>query len=127
MFCRYGWLIPQHPRSYNSVIPTSVISKTKWSNHKSFLLLYLKPYVLGYRYYLNLDRCAYGRLVRTEDRFLHWKVVRGPNIFAVDQNCASVYYHSDEWIRYNSATMIQCRHGNETSRHHFPKVLEKCP
>ena len=44
-----------------------------------------------YHYYLNVDRCAYGGLLKLSANV---KGLCGPYIFAVNNNCTAVYYLS---------------------------------
>lgn len=57
----------------------------------------------NYHYYLNVDRCAYGGLLKLSANV---KGLCGPYIFAVNHNCTAVYYHQDAphagWKRYKS-------------------------
>ena len=57
----------------------------------------------NYHYYLNVDRCAYGGLLKLSANV---KGLCGPYIFAVNNNCTAVYYHQDAphagWERYQS-------------------------
>ncbi|CAH3131645.1 unnamed protein product [Porites lobata] len=57
----------------------------------------------NYHYYLNVDRCAYGGLLKLSANV---KGLCGPYIFAVNNNCTAVYYHQDAphagWKRYQS-------------------------
>ena len=57
----------------------------------------------NYHYYLNVDRCAYGVLLKLSANV---KGLCGPYIFAVNHNCTAVYYHQDAphvgWKRYKS-------------------------
>ena len=67
----------------------------------------IKLYFLGYRYYLNIDRCAYGQLRETRDATLGQKKVYGPEMFAVDPKCWHAYYYTDvkeEWTQYISVS-----------------------
>ena len=66
----------------------------------------VKFYRIGYRYYLNIDRCAYGQLRDTKDRATGQKEVHGPKIFAVDRKCWHAYFYTDvnikeEWKPYS--------------------------
>jgi len=61
----------------------------------------------GFRYYKNVDLCAYGKLTDTEDVITGAKRVRGPQIFAVDEKCYFAYYYSEgikRWQKYNSVS-----------------------
>ena len=58
------------------------------------------------RYYLNIDRCAYG-YVSKGDVSRNIKPVRGPTVFGVDEECFRPYYyseHSARWTPYNSSS-----------------------
>ena len=59
----------------------------------------VKFYRIGYRYYLNIDRCAYGQLRDTKDRATGQKEVHGPKIFAVDRKCCRAYFYTDVTIK----------------------------
>ena len=69
---------------------------------------------LGVRYYLNIDRCAYGSLRDKPDKFLGLKAVFGPNIYALNQYCNESYFFDGrppgKWRKYLStpATTVQC-------------------
>jgi len=61
----------------------------------------------GFRYYKNVDRCAYGKLTETEDVTTGAKRVLGPQIFAVDEKCYFAYYYWEgkkRWQKYNSVS-----------------------
>ncbi|PFX23602.1 hypothetical protein AWC38_SpisGene11838 [Stylophora pistillata] len=58
----------------------------------------------GYRYYLNLDRCAYGERIVLD----HKPQIRGPTVFAINSTCSGVYYvNKDKWQGYTSAEHIE--------------------
>lgn len=58
----------------------------------------------GYRYYLNLDRCAYDERIVLD----HKPPIRGPTVFAINSNCSAVYFvNKDKWQPYASAEHIQ--------------------
>jgi hypothetical protein len=63
-------------------------------------------YFVEARYYLNINRCAYGNdfeYVTPSGRHIY----RGPNIFAVDEKCFYSFYYNDRlhiWVRYNSTS-----------------------
>lgn len=58
----------------------------------------------GYRYYLNLDRCAYDERIVLD----HKPPIRGPTVFAINSNCSVVYFvNKDKWQPYTSAEHIQ--------------------
>ena len=59
-------------------------------------------------YYLNLDRCAYGGIRPVGSPMDGKEMVRGAEIVAVNHNCTSVYYHSEEWTPYDSDRDIVC-------------------
>lgn len=59
-------------------------------------------------YYLNLDRCAYGGIRLVGSPLDNKEMVRGAEIVAVDQNCTTVYYHSEEWSPYETGRDIVC-------------------
>ena len=63
--------------------------------------------ILEIRYFLNVDRCAYGGLQEYADNSLGWKRVAGPTVFAVGPLCNFVYYYDEQpsggWVMYNSA------------------------
>lgn len=61
----------------------------------------------GIRYYLNIDRCAYGGERSTRDATTGQKRVYGPDVYAVDKECHYVYYYSEapsKWYRYDSVS-----------------------
>lgn len=67
----------------------------------------IKFYFVGYLYYLNIDRCAYGQLRETKDIVLGQKEVYGPTIFAVDEKCWHAFFYdevNEEWKRYRSVS-----------------------
>lgn len=62
---------------------------------------------LDIHYYYNIDRCRIGGGVQVHQR----PYVRGPIVFAVDQECSKVHYFhegSSAWRKYNSARNITC-------------------
>lgn len=81
----------------------------KWEKLKKKKKLDLgdcKPFnaTAGYRYYLNLDRCAYGERIVLD----HNPQIRGPTVFAINSTCSGVYYvNKDKWCGYTSAEHIE--------------------
>ena len=77
------------------------------TNNKFILCIYLDVH-----YYYNIPRCKIGGGLQ-----LHKEpVIRGPLIFAVDEQCDNVYYFTEGkgWSKYISARNLTCsRHGNE--------------
>ena len=67
----------------------------------------------GIRYYLNIDRCAYGGVVAVRSLLDGTPQVRGAEILAVkfvNSKCTQVYYNDDGvWKRYGSARNIRCK------------------
>lgn len=60
-------------------------------------------------YYLNVDRCAYGGVIAVSSHLDHKPQVRGPEVFAVNFNCSSVYYEMNaKWHAYGTATDFKC-------------------
>lgn len=72
-------------------------------------------FFVGVRYYLNIDRCAYGGVIAVSSLLDNTPQVRGAEILAV--NCEpgrkKVYYNDDGiWKHYGSATNIRCTIAN---------------
>ena len=63
--------------------------------------MYLKNNcLLGYRYYLNIDRCAAGGL-----KF----GVRGPEFYVMNKECNAAYYHYDNgYHKYKTGANFLC-------------------
>lgn len=72
----------------------------------------------NYRYYLNVDRCAYGGSLKLSANI---KELCGPYIFTVNNNCTAVYYYQEAphegWRRYKSVEyypelqrLLTCKH-----------------
>ncbi|XP_066925004.1 uncharacterized protein [Clytia hemisphaerica] len=64
----------------------------------------------GYRYFVNIKRCAYGSIKEYVTLFGE-RIQRGPDMFAVDENCQKVFYYNDakdSWTIYNSAKNLTC-------------------
>ena len=59
------------------------------------------------RYYVNIDRCAYGGPHSVQTGSKTTMEMSGPNVFAVDKECTQVYYHNGNppahWKAYNTA------------------------
>lgn len=88
---------------------TRICDEHKESIHV-FLLLAFN--ITGVRYYLNIDRCAYGGLRETGDRITGRKRVYGADVFAVDDMCYNAYYYNENkssWIKYNSVSWKKFR------------------
>ncbi|XP_066920305.1 uncharacterized protein [Clytia hemisphaerica] len=66
------------------------------------------PKGVGIRYYVNIERCAYGGSYTTSSASGQQETIGGPNVFAVDTQCNHVYYHNGlppaHWKPYNSAS-----------------------
>lgn len=69
------------------------------------------PLKEGYRYYLNIDRCAYGG-IQMADLNTGRKAIRGADIFAIDFECKHVFYYNEiipeKWVHYRSSKMVKC-------------------
>ena len=75
----------------------------------------------GVHYYYNIRRCEIGGGVQTEKE----PIIRGPLVFAIDDQCSTVYYFSKGWKEYVSARNIQCySHGKETTQVEESDCLE---
>lgn len=124
--CKQGRKIPEAMATFKFV-PYRDINKVykvkgiEFTYHgilqkKGYLEEDVQPLVLNntsVRYYLNIDRCAHGKIRKIEDKTLGLKVVAGPNIFAVNGHCNRTYYHDGSkphgrWKKYNSASEIHC-------------------
>lgn len=85
----------------------------KKSHHPDYKQLNLAAFnITGVRYYLNIDRCAYGGLRETGDRITGRKRVYGADVFAVDDMCYNAYYYNENkssWIKYNSVSWKKFR------------------
>jgi hypothetical protein len=57
-------------------------------------------------YYYNIPRCRIGGKTQLDKE----PIIRGPLIFAVDEECSKTYYFIEGrgWIQYISATNITC-------------------
>ena len=59
------------------------------------------------RYFVNIDRCAYGGPHSVDTGSGVKEEMSGPNVFAIDRECNQVYYHNGNppahWKLYNSA------------------------
>ena len=67
----------------------------------------------GVHYYYNIARCRIGGGLQLDKE----PIIRGPIVFAVDEQCTKAYYFSkeSEWKEYSSARNINCSaHGKET-------------
>ena len=61
-------------------------------------------FLTGVRYYLNIDRCAYGGVIAVRSVLDNTPQVRGAEVLAVNSECTQVYYNDDGiWKRYGSA------------------------
>lgn len=59
-------------------------------------------------YYLNLDRCAHGGIRPVASTLDGMPMIRGAEVFAVNNNCTTVYYHAEAWEPYTSGREITC-------------------
>ncbi len=65
----------------------------------------------GVHYYYNIPRCQNGGKIQTDKE----PIIRGPVVFAVDEQCTKAYYFSNGWKEYSSTRIINCSvHGEET-------------
>ena len=56
------------------------------------------------RYYMNINRCAYGNNALYIDNGR--RIYRGPELFAIDEKCFYVFYYYGrlhKWAKYRSA------------------------
>ena len=58
----------------------------------------------GAHYYHNIARCRIGGGVQLDKE----PVVRGPLVFAIDEECTNAYYFSKGWKKYISARNLSC-------------------
>ncbi|PFX27710.1 hypothetical protein AWC38_SpisGene7593 [Stylophora pistillata] len=64
----------------------------------------------GVRYYLNIDRCAYGGIVLVRSLLDNTPQVRGAEVLAVNSDCSQVFYNDDVvWRPYQSASSKDIR------------------
>ena len=81
---------------------------------------FLFEFSQGVRYYLNIDRCAYGGVIAVRSLLDGTPQVRGAEILAakyVNSKCTEVYYNDDEvWKRYRSAINIHCKPWKRVNR-----------
>ena len=64
----------------------------------------------GVHYYYNIRRCEIGGKVQIDKE----PIIRGPIVFAIDDQCTKVYYFSKGWKEYASARKIHCHaHGKD--------------
>lgn len=64
------------------------------------------------RYYLNIDRCAYGNDREYLDKDTGRRIYRGPELFVIDEKCYYVFYYYDRikrWAKYHSADWTKFR------------------
>lgn len=66
----------------------------------------------GVRYYLNIDRCAFGGVIAVRSSLDNTPQVRGAEVFAVTTNCSVFYEEDGYWKPYQSARRIQCMRSN---------------
>ena len=67
------------------------------------------------RYYLNVDYCAYGGTRLTQDIATGQKVVYGPHVFAVDEECTTAYYFVEwefKWREIYSSKFVNFTHAD---------------
>lgn len=65
-------------------------------------------FVAEARFYLNIDRCAYGGLVHSTI-YDHISHILGPNVFAINSTCNGVLYHGDkDWVYFEEADGFDC-------------------
>lgn len=63
----------------------------------------------GVRYYLNIDRCAYGGIVLVRSLLDNTPQVRGAEVLAVNSDCSQVFYNDVVWRPYQSASSKDIR------------------
>eukprot|EP00794_Sanderia_malayensis_P017329 gene17329-19062_t len=83
----------------------------------------------GYHYYFNVDRCAYGQIVKTTDSFVNKKRIGGPLIFAVDDHCQHAWYYSEtfkSWCTYRSAKHLTCNPPHNDHKHIHGTYVHYC-
>ena len=59
-------------------------------------------------YYLNIDRCAAGGIRLVSSPLDGLPMVRGAEVFAVNDNCTEVYWHGDKWSIYKTGRDMTC-------------------
>ncbi|XP_031553759.1 uncharacterized protein LOC116290795 [Actinia tenebrosa] len=73
-------------------------------------LEFKKKNASGMRYYLNLDRCAYGGVVAVASLIDHKKQVRGAEIFSTNSSCDVALYEFDgDWRPYKTGRNFVCK------------------
>lgn len=80
------------------------------------------------RYYLNIDRCAYGNNDMYRDEDTGHLIYRGPELFVIDEKCYYVFYYYDRlhrWTKYHSADWTKFRnvHCNPRSQYKIKETL----
>ncbi|XP_028411229.1 uncharacterized protein LOC114533821 [Dendronephthya gigantea] len=58
----------------------------------------------GVRYYYNVARCKIGGGVQVDKK----PFIRGPLVFAIDEQCTKAYYFLSGWKEYRSARNLKC-------------------
>ncbi|KAL9987607.1 hypothetical protein ACROYT_G001944 [Oculina patagonica] len=114
-YCRRG-SIPGHTlsfvfKTFDRQTPTVNGVEFSWENLKTKLHLNFQPInAPGVRYYLNIDRCAYGGVIAVSSFLDNTPQVRGAEVLAVNSNGTQVYYNDDGiWHPYISARNIRCQ------------------
>ncbi|KAL9987610.1 hypothetical protein ACROYT_G001948 [Oculina patagonica] len=114
-YCRRG-SIPGHTLSFvfkthDQQTPTVNGVEFSWEKLKTKLGLNFQPInVSGARYYLNIDRCAWGGVITVRSVLDNTPQVRGAEVLAVNSECTQVYYNDDGiWKRYESTTKSSIR------------------
>lgn len=75
----------------------------------------------GAHYYYNIPRCEIGGKVQLDKE----PIIRGPIVFAVDEQCTKAHYFSKGWKEYSSARNINCSaHGKEVTPVEESECLE---
>jgi len=82
---------------------------------------YIRMIDANARYYLNIDRCAYGGIRTTPDQATGLKRVSGPELFAVNHDCTIVKQYFEvihNWTTIKSTTKEKCTFNENHSTFH---------
>ena len=111
MECKYGSIKNSHAsftyQPYNSTKPYTT-KGLEFSFEDIKKKLGVEPEMIEFHeeahYYYNIRRCEIGGKVQIDKE----PIIRGPIVFAIDDQCTKVYYFSQGWKEYASARNIHC-------------------